>query len=475
MEKTSDVNLTLGVRSATTGGNGTPPVVTPGAPQGGGANGANMNGPAGADGSSANTAVVQTTQAATSNDGLAATGQSAYLVGGVVATVMVAVIIGVIYLRKRQQWGIRTRRKWPTALGLVGCLMSALSVWGLSVSATPVMSLQSSLQSANLRLVAGGATSQPVQNTLQLTAHSSTGYLLEARLVDSNLPAQGVEVTVSGGEAAQPAVLKATDGLRLVTHQQPDNQRSITVTVQATATAAAAEGDYQAKVRFSLKPLPNPSQVAEFASIADLMAAPLQPGDFAKTIDHTESNDQVRVLYKIESSLPTNSLMSRVAAPLANGNYAVPQILNTKLPEVNSSQRTKELLEVAQTYADAGNKLVWDPTRSAPLHTGGVVHQRYSAPYALTCSSFVGMALLAWKYENTTYVANTNTASYPWGTTFERPAGTQPPFQAWKLLAWYYWQNRAVPYLPGTEEYQPGDLLFFSQQNPEGVGTRPSL
>lgn len=81
------------------------------------------------------------------------------------------------------------------------------------------------------------------------------------------------------------------------------------------------------------------------------------------------------------------------------------------------------------------------------------------------------MALLAWKYENTTYVANTNTASYSWGTTFARPAGTQPPFQAWKLLAWLHWGDRVAMHKPGTEDYQRGDILFFSKQNPEGAGT----
>lgn len=450
MERTSNVTLRIGVQ-----GGSNPGAAGPGSP-----------------GSTGSSSGVGATTSTTPGDGsLSNTGVSLYAVGGVVALLLsLGLIVFFVAKRKRHSWGIAARRSTNGIMAVSAlAVVSLLTMWGVKATATPVMDIRSSISSATMNLEADGAA-QSVQNTVDLAANSSTGYALEARVANSNLPGGGANISVSGGDATVPAVVTSGSQTRLVTRSGAASQSSVPVTIAAKVDSSIPTGEYEVTLQFTVKALPSSDQATQMSTINNLMSSQPASNSIIK-LNEFNSNDQVQNIYKVVDTLPNNRVLSRISVPLANGKYALPQALNTKLPEPNSSQRVSELLEVAQTYVDAGAQLKWDSGRDTPLQSVEPIHTRYTAPYALTCSSFANMVLAAWKYSDTTYVANSNTASYSWGTNFNRPAGTQPPFQAWKLLRWMDWQGRAAVYTPGVDNYQPGDLLFFSKQEPEGPGT----
>ena len=449
MERTSDVTLRIGVRGAS-------------GPVAGGGSGS---------GGSATTGVV-TTPARSTGGLLSETGAPLYIGVGLASILLiVGITLTVIAKRRQRRWGIASRRL-PRGMMTLAALVavSSMAAWGVSATAAPVMEIRSSVAAADISLETNGSQ-KTFENTVDMAANSSTGYALEATIANSTLPTSGTRVAVTGGDTPSFAAVSAANQTRLMTRGQSASHVSVPVTVAATADASVPEGDYEVTLRFTVKALPSSDQVTQQQpTIFGLMGSQAATGSIVKLNEFTE-NDQVQNIYKVADSAPSGGVMGRIAVPLANGKYALPQALNTKLPEPNNPQRVSELLEVAQTYVDAGAQLKWDASRDTPLQSVEPIHTRYTAPYALTCSSFANMVLAAWKYNDTTYVANSNTASYSWGTNFDRPAGTQPPFQAWKLLRWMDWQGRAAVYTPGVDNYQPGDLLFFSKQNPEGPGT----
>lgn len=449
MEKTSDITLRIGVRGVSGSATGV------GSGSGGGA---------------ASTGVA-TTPAKSTGGFLSDTGAPLYIGAGIAGTLLIlGITLAVIAKKRQRRWGISSRRL-PGGMMVLAVLTAASSIaaWSVTAIAAPVMDIRSSIASADISLQTD-SVQKTFENTVDMAANSSTGYALEARITNSNLPASGARVAVTGGDESSFAAVSANNQTRLMTRDQSASHVSVPVTVAAAADASVPEGDYEVTLRFTVKALPSSDQATQQPTIFGLMSSQAASGSFVKLNEFTQ-NDQVQNIYKIADNVPSDRVMSRIAVPLANGRYALPQALNTKLPEPNGPQRVSEMLEVAQTYVDAGTQLKWDPSRETPLQSVEPIHTRYTAPYALTCSSFANMVLAAWKYSDTTYVANSNTASYAWGTNFERPAGTQPPFQAWKLLRWMDWQGRAAVYTPGVDNYQPGDLLFFSKQNPEGPGT----
>lgn len=448
MERTSDITLRIGVR---------------------GASGLNTGVGSGADGN-ASTGVA-TTPANLTGGLLSDTGAPLYIGLGIASILLIVGITLTVIAKKRQKrWGVTSRRMPSGMMTLaVTAAVSSIAVWNITAIAAPVMDIRSSIAGADISLEADGSQ-KTFENTVDMAANSSTGYALEAIIASSNLPASGARVAVTGGDASGFAAVSTDSQTRLMTRDQSASHVSVPVTVAASADASVPEGDYEVKLRFTVKALPSSDQATQQPTIFGLMGVQATSGGFVKLNEFTE-NDQVQNIYKIVDELPNDRVVSRIAVPLANGKYALPQALNTKLPEPNKPQRVNEMLEVAQTYVDAGAQLKWDSGRDTPLQSVQPIHERYTAPYALTCSSFANMVLAAWKYNDTTYVANSNTASYAWGTNFDRPAGTEPPFQAWKLLRWMDWQGRAAVYNPGADDYQPGDLLFFSKQNPEGPGT----
>ncbi|TWV82414.1 Ig-like domain-containing protein [Moraxella sp. VT-16-12] len=218
-----------------------------------------------------------------------------------------------------------------------------------------------------------------------------------------------------------------------------------------------------------------------FANIAELMAAPLKADDKALITDFNHVNDNIGIRYTISDTLPdaAQGLLNRVAVPLANGKYALPQLDDYTLPVENSAANTKAMLQVATTYLDAGDKLVWDGNGETPLYVSGtpkmVKTPSGKEAFAITCSAFINMVMAGWKFEDTTYANNQNTSSYGWGIDFQdKPQGDKGPYSANAQLKWMYWKNQVALYngkSGGEENYRVGDILFFSKQDPEGAGT----
>ena len=421
------------------------------------------------------------------------------------ALILLAILIALCFLwykRRRQtkqaaatntQRARMINRKFVVvAIGLLGAV-AAVGHSTIPVRAEPTAELTAGSKTIDLEIGQDRGDSQQVDNQLTVTSQHPDGYAVEAVLTEApeaaeqaKLPKSGLQFTITGGDVKDPALLSTDKPTRLKAYPKPGKE-TLPISLRAAASPELAAGEYMVLVRFTVvptasnKPKPQQSadannsassvQVRELADLNALLAADLAVGELVRINNFSQRNDAVRVTYRVANSLPADGVLQRVSVPLKAGKYAVPQLAGLQLPGANGGQRINELLEVAQTYADAGKQLVWDPSRSTPLSTSAVVHSVQRQPFALTCSSFVGMTLSAWKFQNTTYVANSNTRSYGWGTSFRRPAGTQPPFQAWKLLAWLHWQGRAAPHQPGVEDYRPGDILFFSKQDPEGPGT----
>ena len=103
----------------------------------------------------------------------------------------------------------------------------------------------------------------------------------------------------------------------------------------------------------------------------------------------------------------------------------------------------------------------------SPLTSSGVVHSSQTAPYPITDASFVGMTLMGWDYSHTTYVADENTRVGSW-VDFGQTAGSELG-QSHALARWFY--THGDLWLNTDDEYQRGDILFFSKQSPGGAGT----
>lgn len=125
------------------------------------------------------------------------------------------------------------------------------------------------------------------------------------------------------------------------------------------------------------------------------------------------------------------------------------------------------MLHRALTFRDqGGTDLVWEGGgRAGPLF-GSVVHKRYQAPYPVSCSHLVGMVIAGLEYATTTYVIDQNT---PAG--WRVPLGDTSPVRAqiWQAhrIARFFYRQRSL-WLTNGEGIAPGDVLFFSRQNPEG-------
>ena len=217
-----------------------------------------------------------------------------------------------------------------------------------------------------------------------------------------------------------------------------------------------------------------------FRNINELMSANLNDGTKASIMDFNHVNDNLNIDYIITNTLPTDGIANRIAVPLANGNYAIPQIDDFALPVQNSQANIEAMLAVARTYVDAGDKLVWNGSGQTPLNTTGTPASSKTPDgkdaFAITCSTFINMVLSGWKYDDTTYVSDENISSYGWGVDLanDRPQGDSGPYGANRQLKWFAWKDQVALYNGknnGEENYQVGDILFFSKQNPEGADT----
>ncbi|MCR2051624.1 hypothetical protein NSA19_01890 [Actinomyces bowdenii] len=202
------------------------------------------------------------------------------------------------------------------------------------------------------------------------------------------------------------------------------------------------------------------TSTSQFDTLAELQQARGLSGT-VRTAGDEYPGDGAGMTYTVTPTRPTDET-ANVAMPLADGQWAVPQGFSTAPSTQSSSAATEDLINRGQTFVDAGTQLQWDASRPTPL-TGKVIHSVNTAPYAVTCSSFVGMALMGWTYDSTTYVAGENT-KVGYGVDFGPDAIGSPMWQANNLASWFYANGDL--WLDTEGQYQRGDVLFFSSHNP---------
>lgn len=204
------------------------------------------------------------------------------------------------------------------------------------------------------------------------------------------------------------------------------------------------------------------STTTTFGTIAEMMRAPDVAGTVTTTGDEAP-DDGAGMTYTVAGELPAGNL-GNIAIPLANGKFAVPQGIPTEAPRPYDASAFEELSARAQTFADAGTSLIWDASRPSPL-TGQNVHSTQSSPYPVTCSSFIGMVVAGWDYQHTTYVADENTRVGRW-VDFGKSIDEYKNLDANGLASWFYANGDL--WLDKGDSYQPGDILFFSEQGNGG-------
>ncbi|MDO5068200.1 MAG: hypothetical protein Q4D96_13040 [Propionibacteriaceae bacterium] len=201
-------------------------------------------------------------------------------------------------------------------------------------------------------------------------------------------------------------------------------------------------------------------------TIADLMNASGLSGTVA-TRGEEQIGDGGAMSFQIADAQPSDRL-GKISIPLADQKWAVPNNLPTAPPRGIDEAAVADALKRAQTFVDAGNELTWDATRQSPL-SGVNVHATMSKPYAITCSQFLGMTLTGWDYSHTTYVADANTRVGRWVDFGHDPVGSRI-WQANNLASWFYAHGDL--WFSQDQQYAPGDILFFSKQNPEDSNSR---
>lgn len=167
-------------------------------------------------------------------------------------------------------------------------------------------------------------------------------------------------------------------------------------------------------------------------------------------------------------SAQLSSLEKLISVPTANGGWAVPTGVPTSPPRTPQVEAAEDMIRRGYTFRDQGGKdLVWEGTgRAGPLWGGTPTHRRYSKPYPITCSHFTGMLMKGWEYSSTTYVEDESYA-----TGWFIPLGNQTPaaaeiWQAHRQARLFY--SRGDLWLSNGSDMERGDIVFFSQQNPEG-------
>ncbi len=203
--------------------------------------------------------------------------------------------------------------------------------------------------------------------------------------------------------------------------------------------------------------------VTRFPTVEDMSEASGLSGT-VQTAGYATAGDGGGMTYTITDTQPQGTY-GNIAVRLADGDWAVPENLDEQTDAQADSTLVEHELTRAQSFAAAGTDLVWDSSRATPL-SGKVIHATDSKPYALTCSSFVGMVLMGWDYEHTTYVADRNTQVGE-GVDFGSAAHNGELSGAANLARWFHAHGET--WLDdGSQQYQPGDVLFFSQQPTDG-------
>ncbi len=212
-----------------------------------------------------------------------------------------------------------------------------------------------------------------------------------------------------------------------------------------------------------MAPIPAHAAPAEFETVEELMTASVTTGEVTTT-NHVDPNDDVTVSYDVVPDQP-QGIDGAIAIPLADGKWAIPNSIPESAPAQAPAAIATDIIDRGRSFTAAGKDLKWDGTSPTPL-SGKVIHETDSKPYGVTCSSFVGMVMQGWRYDSTTYVSNENQRVGSWVDFGD--AGNV--WQAHKLARWLY-DNGDLAVAKDTNSLQPGDILFFSKQAPEGEDT----
>ena len=208
--------------------------------------------------------------------------------------------------------------------------------------------------------------------------------------------------------------------------------------------------------------------VRAFETVTGLLGH-ASPADLPKvviTAGHTTASDGAGLVLTNETWTPDPThVYGRIGIPL-RGRWFIPRNIPTAPRTSPVKPAVDAMLARAQTYVDAGTALEWNADVLTPLVQGGP-QRTPSGRWGLTCSSFVGMVLSGLAYQDTTYVASSNTRRDP-RVQFGRLVGTDP-WQAHRMARWAL-ANGAV-WIPVASDWQPGDVLFWGKQEPEGPGT----
>ena len=199
--------------------------------------------------------------------------------------------------------------------------------------------------------------------------------------------------------------------------------------------------------------------VAEMAQVSGASGTLTTLGDEAP-------GDGGGLTYTVESKIPEGAL-GAVSVMLADGQWAVPTGFDEHPSTRSDATAVEDEITRAQSFVNAGAGLIQDDVRPSPLTSSGVVHSSQTAPYPISDASFVGMTLMGWDYSHTTYVADENTRVGSW-VDFGQTAGSELG-QSHALARWFYAHGDL--WLNVDDEYQRGDILFFSKQSPGGAGT----
>ena len=182
-----------------------------------------------------------------------------------------------------------------------------------------------------------------------------------------------------------------------------------------------------------------------------------------RTKGHESVDDGAGMMFTIEDTLP-DSRLGRMAVPLPDGKWAVPYGFKTAPSTPVDVLGIQRQMECAQTFADAGIELIWDASRSSPVRDKFTFNVRanYQKPYPITCSAFLNLVLQGYDYQPSTYASDKNERIDP-------TAYTYPPHQAYGVARWFFAHGDV--WINETNEFERGDLLAYSKQNPEGAGT----
>ncbi|MDO5076342.1 hypothetical protein [Corynebacterium sp.] len=206
----------------------------------------------------------------------------------------------------------------------------------------------------------------------------------------------------------------------------------------------------------------------ELDTVDDLKKASGLSGT-VKTKGHAKADDGAGMEFSIEGEKP-DGVLGNIAVPLADGKWAVPANLPTSPSTPVNNAAVDDAIARAETFVNAGHDLKWNDRGMTPLHTSEVVHEKSQKPYAIYCSALIGMILKGWDYEHTTYVADKNSvvgAAAELSNEADKTDVENDMWQSNKLARWFYtdgdlWLN------DGNQNYERGDLLFLSEQKPEG-------